>query len=485
MNREQGQKLIPPETVTPQERRLEPHRSLTPYQEKLVLSVSSYIGFHARRLGAKLGRFNFMVEVEDLIQAGYLGAMDAMQRYDLKSGIRFESFSKRRIQGEMIQAIRRNGNISPNALRNVSRLRRVEAGYIARGESLPSDEELSRQTGLSSSEIAITREFASFTFFSREELMERDHADNEDGDQLEKVTPLQLNELRIEESSRENLQTAMEAVSELERNVIDLEYFGGYSKLEIADLLHLTQNDVIAISLRAIQKMKEALGVVVPIPEVTAEQTVFTSPIVKPSSERRTQESNRREQKKTTQEYKLPMEAPSGYVRLKDLLFELGIGYKAFKKRHIEEGLDLVAVGHGGTIYVSPDGRDLIRKRLEEQGWKPRKIEIKHIHPQAIPALKRLLLAIPDFDQIVGVDSYIVALNKQGSLSDAQRIHIVHVLSETLSPLEMEVILHRIGFDGRYMSLAQVGVLLDRDLKGIKQIEEKAIDKLVKAEKLS
>ena len=46
------------------------------------------------------------IELDDLIQAGYLGLLEAMQRYDESSGTPFQAFANSRIRGAMIDELR-------------------------------------------------------------------------------------------------------------------------------------------------------------------------------------------------------------------------------------------------------------------------------------------------------------------------------------------------------------------------------------------
>ena len=61
------------------------------------------VRYHAGRLMLGLPAH---VSREDLIQAGVLGLMEAMRRYDPSRGIKFETFASRRIRGAMLDELR-------------------------------------------------------------------------------------------------------------------------------------------------------------------------------------------------------------------------------------------------------------------------------------------------------------------------------------------------------------------------------------------
>jgi len=61
------------------------------------------------------------VDIDDLIQQGYLGLRDAMQRFDPDHGVRFETFSSRRISGAMQDWLRSLDHV-PRLMRRRSKI---------------------------------------------------------------------------------------------------------------------------------------------------------------------------------------------------------------------------------------------------------------------------------------------------------------------------------------------------------------------------
>lgn len=92
----------------------------------------------AERLRGMLPRH---VEVDDLVQQGYLGLADAMDRWDPERGIRFETFSSRRISGAMRDWLRNQDHL-PRLMRRRSRRvqQAVDAFRIDHGRAPDHDE---------------------------------------------------------------------------------------------------------------------------------------------------------------------------------------------------------------------------------------------------------------------------------------------------------------------------------------------------------
>ena len=90
---------------------------------RLVLSI-------ARRLAREL-TLPPAVDVEDLVQDGMLGLLDAEARFDEARGIKFETFAERRVRGAMLDGLR-----GVSAPRGILRARRevAEARRALRAE---------------------------------------------------------------------------------------------------------------------------------------------------------------------------------------------------------------------------------------------------------------------------------------------------------------------------------------------------------------
>ena len=83
--------------------------------------VEHYMKRQVRPIADRLrGMLPRHVDVDDLLQQGYLGLADAMDRWDPARGIRFETFSSRRISGAMRDWLRNQDHL-PRLMRRRSR----------------------------------------------------------------------------------------------------------------------------------------------------------------------------------------------------------------------------------------------------------------------------------------------------------------------------------------------------------------------------
>jgi RNA polymerase sigma factor for flagellar operon FliA len=85
--------------------------------------INHYMASHVRPIAANMrAHLPVQVDLDDLIQQGYLGLIDAMDRFDADRDVRFETFSRRRVFGAIQDYLR---SIDP-----VPRLTRVRSKQL-------------------------------------------------------------------------------------------------------------------------------------------------------------------------------------------------------------------------------------------------------------------------------------------------------------------------------------------------------------------
>ncbi|MBP1607155.1 MAG: fliA 2, partial [Acidobacteria bacterium] len=77
---------------------------VTDAQRDRIEASLPFVEALARRVASSMPN---SIEIDDLVQDGVLGLMDAAHRFDEGRGIKFETFAERRVRGAMIDALRR------------------------------------------------------------------------------------------------------------------------------------------------------------------------------------------------------------------------------------------------------------------------------------------------------------------------------------------------------------------------------------------
>lgn len=121
-------------------------RNARKYNESQAINADELVKKHAgmvHRIAYHLSaRLPASVMVDDLIQAGMLGLLDASQLYDPSQGASFETYATIRIRGSMLDELRRN-DWAPKSVHRKERdlmaaIRRIESetGRDARGQEI-------------------------------------------------------------------------------------------------------------------------------------------------------------------------------------------------------------------------------------------------------------------------------------------------------------------------------------------------------------
>lgn len=120
------------------------------YESLVTHYMKSHVRIIAERLRASLPSH---IDVDDLVQQGYLGLIEAIARFDPERGIRFETFSSRRINGAMRDWLR-SQDPAPRLMRQRARLvDEVTRRFQVVHGRLPDREELQNALGLEGDEF--------------------------------------------------------------------------------------------------------------------------------------------------------------------------------------------------------------------------------------------------------------------------------------------------------------------------------------------
>ncbi len=88
------------------------------------------------------------VEVDDLIQAGLMGLMDAADRYDSEQGAHFETYATQRVRGAMLDELREADWASRNVRRAGRQIESAMHILQQRHQRPPSEQEIAEEMGL-------------------------------------------------------------------------------------------------------------------------------------------------------------------------------------------------------------------------------------------------------------------------------------------------------------------------------------------------
>jgi RNA polymerase sigma factor for flagellar operon FliA len=202
------------------------------------------------------GRLPPQVEVEDLVQAGMLGLLEAAAHYTADRGASFETYAGIRIRGAMLDALRK----LDWAPRSVHRKARAAAQALREVENELGGEAdaatVADRLGVSVDEyLRIVSDAASCRLLSYEEMTTGEGAvvevaADEKADPLADVT---------DEAMRDALIAAIDELPERERLVMSLYYERELNLKEIGVVLKVTESRVCQLHGQALSRLRGRL----------------------------------------------------------------------------------------------------------------------------------------------------------------------------------------------------------------------------------
>ena len=224
-------------------------------RDKAVMEHSDLVRYVAFRL---ISRLPDHIAVEDLISAGVLGLMDAIEKYDSCQGIPFEYYAKIRIKGAMLDEIRSMDWV-PRSLRQKSSL--VEKACVNLEQRLgrdPTEEETAAELNLDMDEFhKLLDEIKGISFlpenihdFIRENRESHTFCSGSD----------ELLEATYREEIRIHLAQAIAGLAEKEQIVLSLYYYEELTMKEIGAVLGYTESRISQIHTKAVLKLKTRLA---------------------------------------------------------------------------------------------------------------------------------------------------------------------------------------------------------------------------------
>lgn len=222
-------------------------------QETLVKSHAILVKRIAHHL---LGRLPQSVQLDDLIQAGMLGLLEAARHYDSSKGASFETYAGIRIRGHMLDEVRRNDWVPRSVYRNSRMIseavRQVEHKFGREAK----DWEVAEELGLPINEYhEMLQDSASSHLYGFEDLGVTD--DMLHGEEGGLVTEPHVNVMHNDLMSR--LTQVIDGLPHKERLVLSLYYEQDLNLKEIGEVLDVSESRISQILSQATHRIKSRL----------------------------------------------------------------------------------------------------------------------------------------------------------------------------------------------------------------------------------
>lgn len=203
------------------------------------------------------------VEFNDLVSYGILGLFDAIEKYDVSQGNKFETYGVSRIRGAIMDELRKL-DWAPRLLRKRARaierkMRELEDKY----GRVANEEELAKSMNMSVEDLnSIFNELNSTSLLSLDEVWQNDDG-NKPISRLQTVEDsLITNQFNFvhQNEVKELLAQCIDQLPEKEKLVIVLYYYENLTLREIGEVLNVSESRVCQIHTKVMMRLRSYLA---------------------------------------------------------------------------------------------------------------------------------------------------------------------------------------------------------------------------------
>jgi RNA polymerase sigma factor for flagellar operon FliA len=228
------------------------------FRKQLINKYLPYVKRIVYRIA--INRPSNIIEIDDLVNAGIIGLIQAVDRYDPKRKNKFITYAVYRIRGAVLSELRARDFLSRE---NRKKIRELEMTYLKLAQQLgreANDTEVAADMGLTIEQFHKIKQNAGISFISFEDFGIFSNKEKESlinyFMQESEIDPFSM--IRLKEI-KDAIASILGVVSEKEKIVISLYYQDELTMKEIGKILDITESRVSQIHAKAIIHLRERL----------------------------------------------------------------------------------------------------------------------------------------------------------------------------------------------------------------------------------
>jgi RNA polymerase sigma factor FliA len=227
-------------------------------REEMILKYLPYVKYIASRMivGKPPG-----VEFDDLVSFGIIGLIDAIEKFDVSKGLKFETYATLRIRGSIIDELRKISWIPKSAFSKLSLMNHAREELESKLNREPTENEIAVHMGIGIDELRNIQSYVNYVsvvsldevFYKSddEDLHLKNIVEDQNSPQPEKI---------LEEKERlDMLSKAIEMMPEKDKLILNLYYHEKLTLKEIGKVLDISESRVSQLHSRSIVRLRDNL----------------------------------------------------------------------------------------------------------------------------------------------------------------------------------------------------------------------------------
>ena len=202
------------------------------------------------------------IDRDDLGNIGVIGLLNALDNFDPKREVKFETYASIRIKGAVIDHLRKEDWLSRPLRKKALDIERASEELRSKLKRSPTFNEIAKRIGMSEDEVTDTihKSTASHLISIEKEMYDDEEGIGRSlGDYLADTISLNPHEETEKSLLIRHMVKALDELPDKERKVINLYYFDELTLKEIGALLKVSESRVCQIHSRAVFLLKEMM----------------------------------------------------------------------------------------------------------------------------------------------------------------------------------------------------------------------------------
>ena len=199
----------------------------------------------------KISSYFYNVPKEDLIQAGYIGLVEAYKNYKKEANVKFSTYAFKNIYGAMYKATLKNNpiKVSRDILVLYKKIEQTRYLLSQKINKIPTNKELADFLEMDIKDI-------DNAILAASEIVSLDNESNEHRNSYETIS----NKEDISIDDKLDIYDSINHLNKDEQNIIKARYFKDMTQQEVARKLKMTQVMVSRYEKKAVEKMRNYMA---------------------------------------------------------------------------------------------------------------------------------------------------------------------------------------------------------------------------------
>lgn len=231
-------------------------------RDMMMLEYYSLVKIVAKKMATRLPA---SVDFDDLVSAGLIGLMQALERFKPEKGYKFKTYAEFRIRGAMIDELRTQDWCPKGMRQKAKQFERVCEKLRSKKGRQATDKELCQALHLSKPKYEqLVRDVNTLEQMNLASYVRAGGDEDRTQTTIELVPDFHEGVNPFEEASRhdmrDQIEKALRHLPETERQVLSLYYFEELNLKEIGKRLQLSESRVCQLHAKAISQLKASFG---------------------------------------------------------------------------------------------------------------------------------------------------------------------------------------------------------------------------------